>query len=420
MKGKEQKTNDESPVVPRLVYTGDGDNVFTRVSTEAQSRQLTWSWEDDTTNEADQESRMRLAHTWPTWAPDESRVACFGMRGSDKAKLETLLYVVSADGVESWELANLAGGMPIYGNWSPGAHTFATLVQRGEERLSLETVSLDNPGKTRALVSGAPLFWSWSSQGELLAVHVRDSRSAFPTARVIILDAASGRTVREVSASAGEFRVPTWSPRENLLAYVEKSDDDGNTLFLLDAESGDKAPLGTSSGMMSALWSPDGRYLAFGEAARSGSTHFSSIQIVDLESGRILPCINEASAGFFWSPPGDALCYLSIDSQRSHLCWNLQPRDGGEKVELIRFLPSREQTLIMSFFDQYALSHPPVAPDGSAITFSGYLLDRELLNADLSNLSSRIYTMPLKRGAQPSSVGRGQFACWNLPGLVAG
>jgi hypothetical protein len=61
-----------------------------------------------------------------------------------------------------------------------------------------------------------------------------------------------------------------------------------------------------------------------------------------------------------------------------------------------------------------------VAPDGSAVVFSGYLLDRELLNADLSNLSSRVYTLPLKRGAQPSFVGRGQFACWNLPGLVAG
>jgi TolB protein len=390
------------------------------VSTEGQSRQLTWSWEDDAVSEHDQESSMRLVHAWPTWSPDESRVACFGMRGSEKAKLETLLYVVSADGVESWELANLAGGMPIYGNWSPRANTFATLVQRGETRLSLETVSLETPGKTRALVSGAPLFWSWSPQGEFLAVHVRDSRAVFPTARVLILEAASGRMVREVSTSPGEFRVPTWSPRENLLAYVEKNEGEENTLFLLDAESGDKAPLGASPGMMSALWSPDGRYLAFGESAQTGSSIFSSIKIVDLESGRILPGIDEPTSGFFWSPPGNALCYLSIDARRSHLCWSLQPRDGGEKVELVRFLPSREQTLIMSFFDQYALSHPPVAPDGSAITFSGYLLDRELLQADLSNLSSRIYTLPLKRGAEPVSVGRGQFACWNLPGHAAG
>lgn len=420
MSKKKRLSNVEDLIVPRLVYTGAGDNVFSRVPSERQSRQLTWSWEDGDVNEQDQESRMRLAHAWPAWAPDESRVACFGMRGSEQSKLETLLYIVSSDGVESWELADLAGGMPIYGNWSPHANTFAALVQRGDERLSLETASLANPGKTTALVSGAPLFWSWSAQSDLLAVHVRNNRSGFPTARVAILEATSGRVVREVTTSPGEFRVPTWSPREQLLAYVETNEDDGNTLFLLDVESGNKAPLGASLGMMAALWSPDGRYLAFGDSARSGSPVFSSVKVVDLDTGRIAPCISESAASFFWSPPGDALCYLSIDSQRSHLCWSLQPRDGGDKTELVRFLPSREQTLVMSFFDQYALSHPPVAPDGSAIVFAGYLLDQELLNADLSNLTSRVYTMRLKRGDQPSAVGRGQFACWNLPGLVAG
>jgi hypothetical protein len=86
-----------------------------------------------------------------------------------------------------------------------------------------------------------------------------------------------------------------------------------------------------------------------------------------------------------------------------------------EKTELIRFLPSREQMLVMSFFDQYALSHPPVAPDGSAVTLAGYLLDKELLSSDVSKIASRVYTVPLAKGAHPQAVGRGQFACWNLP-----
>jgi dipeptidyl aminopeptidase/acylaminoacyl peptidase len=407
--------NVEEQVVPRLVYTGGDDNVFIRVPSEAQSHQLTWSWEEGAPSMQEQETRMRLAHAWPTWAPDESRVACFGMRGSEKSKLETLLYVVSADGVESWELANLAGGMPIYGNWSPRANSFASLVQRGEQHLSLEVAWLDNPGKTISLVSGAPLFWSWSPQGDRLAVHVRDSRKVPSTARVLILEAASGRVVREVSTSPGEFRVPIWSPREDLLAYVESNADGGNTLFLLDVESGDKAPLGASAGMMSALWSPDGRSLAFGESSQANSAMFSTVKIMDLDSGRISPCVNEAAASFFWSPPGDALCYLTIDSQRSHLCWNLQHREADEKTELIRFLPSREQMLVMSFFDQYALSHPPVAPDGSAVTLAGYLLDKELLSSDVSKIASRVYTVPLAKGAHPQAVGRGQFACWNLP-----
>ncbi len=405
----------EGPVVPRLVYTGADDNVFMRVPSEAQSHQLTWSWEEGAASEQSQEAQLRLAHAWPTWAPDASRVACFGMRGSEKAKLETLLYVVSADGVESWELANLAGGMPIYGNWSPCANSFATLVQRGEQHLTLEVASLEHPGKTTSLVSGAPLFWSWSPSGDRLAVHVRDSRKTPPSARVVILEAGSGRVMREVSTTPGEFRAPMWSPHEDLVAYVEDDEGGGNVLFLLDVESGEKAPLGASAGMMAALWSPDGRSLAFGESTHPNSPAFSVVKIVDLESGRISSCVDESVAGFFWSPPGNALCYLTIDSQRSHLCWNVQPREADEKTELIRFLPSREQMLVLSFFDQYALSHPPVAPDGSAVTLAGYLLDRELLSSDVAKVASRVYTMQLTKDAQPQSVGRGQFACWNLP-----
>jgi hypothetical protein len=56
-----------------------------------------------------------------------------------------------------------------------------------------------------------------------------------------------------------------------------------------------------------------------------------------------------------------------------------------------------------------------VAPDGSAIALAGYLLDRELLNADMAKVASRVYTVQLRKGAEPRSVGRGQFACWNLP-----
>src|SRR5690606_19271984 len=116
------------------------------------------------------------------------------------------------DGVESWELASLPGGIPIYGNWSPRGDVFAMLVQRGERRLSLETVSLAHPGAATTLISGAPLFWSWSPRGDLLAVHVGGSRQAANAARVLLLDAHSGQIVREISNRPGDFRVPPWSP----------------------------------------------------------------------------------------------------------------------------------------------------------------------------------------------------------------
>jgi hypothetical protein len=67
---------------------------------------------------------------------------------------------------------------------------------------------------------------------------------------------------------------------------------------------------------------------------------------------------------------------------------------------------------VFSFFDQYALSHPPVAPDGSVLAFAGYVVGAEPPDA---TTSAQIYVLPLIGTAAPSPVAHGQFACWNLP-----
>src|SRR5262245_27004699 len=110
---------------PRVVYTDEGGNVFTLTPTNKQLRQLTWSWEEKDRSGTAQGSSARLTHLWPAWAPDGNRIACFGLRGTAESAVETSVYAVAADGVESWELADLSGGMPIYGNWSPRADAFA-------------------------------------------------------------------------------------------------------------------------------------------------------------------------------------------------------------------------------------------------------------------------------------------------------
>ena len=106
----------------------------------------------------------------------------------------------------------------------------------------------------------------------------------------------------------------------------------------------------------------------------------SAIWVLYLSPGRYLRLINwthstvleEPVLGFFWSPQGDFLLYLTVGQQLNYLCWHRLMQASGEKTELARFLPSREQMFILSFFDQYALSHPPLAPDGSALAFAGY------------------------------------------------
>ena len=190
----------EQPAHPRIAYTGDTGNIFTAIAHKGQTQQptqLTWSW--DAPPQEGQTESSRLTYAWPSWAPDGSQIACFGLRGTPGPEVQTSVYTIAADGIESWELASISGGMPIYGNWSPRADAFAALIQRGESVLSLEIVSLNQPGQMTPLLSGAPLFWSWSPRGDKLAVHVGGSRQDSAQARVVLIDAVSGQIERTIS-----------------------------------------------------------------------------------------------------------------------------------------------------------------------------------------------------------------------------
>ena len=75
-----------------------------------------------------------------------------------------------------------------------------------------------------------------------------------------------------------------------------------------------------------------------------------------------------------FSGPHKAISYsISPLSNNRALCAGAALYEQAvRKTELAHFLPSREQMFILSFFDQYALSHPPLAPDGSALAFAGH------------------------------------------------
>lgn len=406
----------KQPPRPRIAYTGDRGNIFTATAHNGQPQlptRLTWSWE--ASPQEGETPPNPLNYIWPCWAPDGSQIACFGLRGTPGQHSQTSVYAIADDGIESWELATISGGMPIYGNWSPRADAFAALIQRGESALSLEIVRLDQPGKMTLLLSGAPLFWSWSPHGDKLAVHVGGNRRDSAQARVVLIDVVSGQIERTISDRPGHFRVPSWSPQENLLAYVEQEEGGNQTLRLLDVKSGETGPVASLSGSVAALWSADGQSLAFGTTARPKSLLFTSIQTLDLRTGQISPLrrepnsANESTTGFFWSPRGDALFTLSVDVQNSHLCWRRIERESGQTTEIVRFLPSREQTLYFTFFDQYAFSHPPIAQDGSALTFAGHHIGQ--VDLDVGS-PTQVYVAQLDQPEKVHAIGLGNFVCW--------
>ena len=401
-----------------LAYIGTDGQIY--VHSSDKIRQLTWSWHSQQNSQslhhlappqgppgqtAQQSEQRAWTYSWPAWSPVGEQLACFAWHGEGGP---ASVYTVSADGVESWERAGLGQGAPIYGNWSPQADIFTVLVQRGNRQLSLEAIVMAQPGKTTPLLAGAPLFWSWAPHGNLVATHVGHNTT---TGHVLLIDPSTGKSVQEISTTPGSFRVPAWSPDGDLLTYVERDSEGIQTLRLFDIQSGKSAPISRTSGITAALWSPDGRALAFGSTQRQGSLLFPSLHVLDLSTGQTAMLLETPVTGFLWSPLGNNLLYLSVDTQHSRLRWHKYDRETGESLELVRFLPSREQTLQFSFFDQYAASHPLLDPDGAMLTFTGHLFESDRTSP---NTSPMVYALPLTPPFTPHAIAPGTFACWNI------
>jgi len=106
-----------------------------------------------------------------------------------------------------------------------------------------------------------------------------------------------------------------------------------------------------------------------------------------------------------WHPDEAVLFRLSIDDGREALTWDRH--DGGDAVTpILRFVPTRETVFAASFFDQYAASHGPVAPDGSALAVAGRLVE------DATTADPRVYVVAAHAGQAAAAVGAGIYAVW--------
>ena len=197
----------------------------------------------------------------------------------------------------------------------------------------------------RLIERGQPMFWSWSPDGERLAVHVAN--------RVLIAD-SSGQVVRSLSDEAGSFTTPWWLPGGSV-AFVVKDRIVGGGL------DGTVAALvsGETAGRFSI--SPDGQRLAHLEVTEAGLR----VVVVDLLTSMVQEVTTRPTAGFFWSPAGDRLAALVATSSHE-LAWLVF--GGSEVVELPPFRPTPTWAgVVLPFFEQYAQSHQFWSVDGARL-----------------------------------------------------
>ncbi|MCU0509126.1 MAG: hypothetical protein MUC34_12165 [Anaerolineae bacterium] len=346
----------------------------------------------------------------PTWSPDAGRIAWVEITGSEQG-LSSALVTSAGDG--STTRADTADRPPFYLAWSPDAERLAAL-SAWDAGLALRGVDVAAGGSQASLLTqGQPLYFAWAPDGGRMLTHLNDEK-------VSLLSADGNET--ELDPAAAPFGAPDWLADGAAFVYAQNAAG-GRKLVLADPSGVTLRDLADLDGSVSFSVSPDGRRVAYidtGEMAPTAA--FGALAIASLEGGAAgAQVVDEGPVlAFFWSPQGDKIAYLvagdrPADGPRASLSPTLQSDhlnlwlqwkvwDGERDYELSQFRPSDTYLIdYLRFFDQYARSMTPWAPDGSAFVYAG----------DSEDELPGVWVQGVAEGSLPQRIGDGVYAAWS-------
>jgi TolB protein len=247
---------------------------------------------------------------------------------------------------------------------SPDGHRLAHLAS-GPLGLELGVTDIDS-GDTELVARGAPLYWSWSPDGQRLAIHNESELS------IVGLGQGPERPEadRLVTDDSGKYLVPWWSPAGDEIIYV-----DGESrlvvlnLALWEAGGGEPAVLADDQEGYRFAVDPNGRRVAFVCRGEDGE---AAVRVLDRLTGESVIAFDESVGGLWWCPDGRRLLALvraSTDAEASvrWAIWDHSDVVVGESFQMSSTLAAT----VLPFFEQFAPAHRLWSPDGRAVVTAG-------------------------------------------------
>lgn len=395
----------------RIAIIGADGNVH--VLDPAQGERVTLT--DDATRSA-QAARI---YEWPTWSTD-GRLAYFETYVDRQGAYELTVHV-SADGqsVESGTVP-IEGHAFTYAAWAPQncpghsepCRDLAVLtspLQRDGFVLHVlrqsqsETVSLGEVG------TGAPFYVTWSPDA---------TRMAWQRNQIMldVYDVSQMSLAAQLEVDLGEFFAPDWSPVDDRILYGARSEGaDRFSDLAITSETQAEVVRSNVDGPISMSWSPDGNLVAFTDGA-------GTFQVLDPAEHDIVNAPIDGVLAFFWSPDSESVALVTqafspgaLASRKlptanaalqplTPLQWSVVDVDTGDIRAYSSFVPTESMGYLLSFFDQFAQSHPIWSPDSRQIVYSELTPDRGAIITVL-DISSTI--------SVPLTIAEGEIGVWS-------
>lgn len=341
-------------------------------------------------------------YQFPAWSPQGDRIAAIGSGADDGA-----VQVFAADGSRRTLYAGGPTRAPFYLYWSPDGGTVSFLSGHPEGGIALRlapTAAGDPDGAGNGeradgaalepFALGSPFYWQWTADGDRLLLH---SGLAGPRARFGFSD-ADADTLAVNLDTPGFFQAPALSADGRFLAYGTLGSGGVRRLTvrpLVDAggidEAGEVRQL-NHQGLVALGWSPREPRLAFTAPPVPAPHFFGPLMLLDARDGLLEEVDPGPVLGFFWSPDGRHLAYLTPRGRGggaqagagAELQRVVRPAQAGAtllRLKVVRVtVPSPTPrtlasftptplflTQFLPFFDQYALSHRLWSPAGDAL-----------------------------------------------------
>lgn len=309
---------------------------------------------------------------WPSWRPGRAEFTVTRLAPGGNAPHTALVLCAAAGGGEilvpgsmTTPPALIADRLPHYAQWNPQGMDVCYVMPAG--RTLAARVWRAGDAESRTLTGGMPIFTAWMPTGDRLAVHHGNELAIFT--------AASGER-QLISANAGGFRVPAISQSGRWVAYAEVSGETA-VVHVYDTESAETRRVGEFGGGVVLGFRPGTEVLTVAGARPGGSRLAAGMHCADLgaPSGGIEPLVRGPVMAFWWAPAGDRLAVLApggLSDGRVQV--RFHDAEGSAVGAMESLSLSNDMRTLVSFFDQFALSHPLWSPDGRHFTLAGRLI----------------------------------------------